>query len=56
MKKKANEKVRVINGVTIRDITPEYTGKELQERVNELAWNLLMFAKNRNKNKGAEVE
>ena len=56
MKEISNEKVRVVNGVTIRDITPEYTGKELQERVNELAWNLLMFAKNRHKNKGAEVD
>lgn len=45
MKEKPNEKVKVINGVAIRDITPEYTGEELQERVNELARNLIIFAK-----------
>ena len=56
MREKLNKKVQVINGVTIRDITPEYTGEELQERVNELARNLIIFAKNRHKNKGAEVD
>lgn len=56
MKEISNEKVRVVNGVTIRDITPEYTEEELQERVNELARNLIIFAKNRHKNKEAEVD
>ncbi len=49
MKEKSNEKVKVINGVTIRDITPEYTGEALQVRVNELVKNLLAFYKNTNK-------
>ncbi len=41
------------NEITVRDITPELTGEELQERVNELARNLLAFARNRGKEKTA---
>lgn len=54
MEEKSNEKVKVINGVTIRDITPKYTGEELQARVNELAANLLAFDESR-KTKGKRL-
>lgn len=48
-----SNRVKVINGVTIRDITPELTGEELQTRVNELAANLLAFDESRKKDKTA---
>ncbi len=41
------------NEITVRDITPELTGEELQKRANEVAQNLLMFARNRKKEKTA---
>lgn len=44
-------KVTVIDGVTIRNITPQLAEEEQHARINELAWNLIEFAKNRNKDK-----
>ena len=48
-----NDKVKVIDGVTVRDITPELTGDKLQERINEVAESLIKFAKNKKKDKTA---
>jgi hypothetical protein len=48
-----SNKPRGSNEIVVRDVTPEYTGEELQKRVNELARDLLAFAKNRGKEKTA---
>ena len=49
--KEGNIKDTVIDGITIRNITPQLTEEERRERINELAWGLIEFAKNRNKAK-----
>lgn len=48
-----NDRTKVINGVTVRDITPELTGEERKERINTLVASLLQFNKNRKKDKTA---
>ena len=40
-------KTVVIDGVTIRNITPELSEEEEKERINELAEALIAFDKNR---------
>ena len=47
------EKTRIINGVTVVDITPELTPEEDKERTREVAEGLLAFAQNRKKDKTA---
>lgn len=40
-------RVRVINGVTVRNVTPEMTEEESKERAREVAEGLLLFAQRR---------
>lgn len=48
-----SERTRIINGVTVRDITPELTPEEERKRINELAANLLAFGQNKESDKTA---
>lgn len=48
-----NDRTTIIDGVTVRDITPNLTDEELKERINEVAEGLLAFSKNRKKDKTA---
>lgn len=47
-------KTVVMDGVTIRNITPELSEEEEKERINELAEALIAFGKKR-KNKAIQV-
>lgn len=38
-------KTYVINGITVHDETPEYTGEELVKRATEVAEGMLWYAK-----------
>lgn len=40
-------KTVVIDGVTIKEVTPELTKEEERERINEIAESLITFNKNR---------
>ena len=42
-----NNRTTVIDGVTVRDVTPEGTLEEQRERVNEVAESLILFNQNR---------
>lgn len=46
-------RISVIDGVTVRNITPELTGEEQKARIKEVAESLIAFGKNRNKDKTA---
>lgn len=39
------EKIKVINGIVIRDITPEFTEEERKKRIKEVAEGLLALRK-----------
>ena len=40
-------RINVINGVTVRNVTPQMTEEESRERAREVAEGLLLFAKRR---------
>ena len=48
-----DNRVRVINGVTVRDVTPEMTEEESKERAREVAEGLLALYAQRRKDKTA---
>lgn len=41
------DRVKIINGVMVKDITPELTGEEQKTRIKEVAEGLIAFNKNR---------
>lgn len=48
-----SNKVTIIDGVTVKDITPELSAEEQEKRVREIAESLIAFGRNRRKEETA---